>query len=122
MAGFEKLESLVISDEEKEQKAKMVNRNVVTLTALARIIHAISDCYRNAVTRDLETYVEFVKHLLGRGRASLPRLGQQGLVDKLKRDVYAPAFLHHVTSRHIRVPTLLTTLSVRQCIVPVMLN
>jgi hypothetical protein len=62
----------------------------------------ISDCYRNSVTRDLEIFVQFVRELLAKGGNILPKLAlQQTLIDRLKRDVFTPAFLHHITNRHL---------------------
>ena len=53
------------------------------------------------VTRELATYLEFVRRLLAKGRTILPRLGQQQrqLVDRLNRDLYTPALLHNITTR-----------------------
>lgn len=87
-------------DNNDKEDVRKINRAVVTVSAVARIIRAISDCYRNALTRELALYLEFVGQLLDKGRALLPRLEQhQLLVDKLKRDVYTPSLLHHFTTR-----------------------
>ena len=103
LSNFQTLESLLTSDEVKDLKAKMMNRCVVTLAVVAKVLQAVSDGYRNTVTRELDSYLGFLQHLLPKGRRSL--LGglseqQQGvLADKLNRDVFTPAFLHQVTSR-----------------------
>jgi hypothetical protein len=99
---FEKLESgVVMVPSSGEDWKKKMNRSAVTLSAVAKIVQLISDSYRNSVRRELEIFVQFVSRLLAKGGNILPQLAHRALVDRLNRDIYTPAFLHHITTRHL---------------------
>ncbi len=94
---------LFAADEEKDVKTKKVNRCVVTLTFVAKVILALTDCYWNCFTRDFDVLLVFLRQLMPQGRTSiftgLSNMRQQAMADKLNRDVFTPTFLHHMTTR-----------------------